>query len=133
MGAENKSYRANFHCKNCRNKFYGRVQFKLKYDGLVVKKSILPIKELEVREKEGKDVCTCIPTKEVRAVAKDSAKEKELEKKQTLLAKEGGKAKESSQTKEAQNVRETGKSKEVKVKPRYRGNYKKKVEPKKKG
>ena len=130
---KNKSYRANFHCKNCRNKFYGRVQFKLKYDGLVVKKSILPIKELEVREKEGKDVCTCIPTKEVRAVAKDSAKEKELEKKQTLLTKEGGKAKESSQTKEAQNVRGTGKSKEVKVKPRYWGNYKKKVEPKKKG
>ena len=35
---KNKSYRADFHCKNCRNKFYGRVQFKLKYDGLVVKK-----------------------------------------------------------------------------------------------
>ncbi|HEX3037765.1 MAG TPA: 3'-5' exonuclease [Oscillospiraceae bacterium] len=42
---KNKSYRAEFSCKNCEHKFFGRVQFKLKYDGLVVKKCILPYKE----------------------------------------------------------------------------------------
>ena len=36
-----KSYRANFRCKHCDNRFIGRVQFKLKYDGMVVK-CILP-------------------------------------------------------------------------------------------
>lgn len=39
---KNKSYRALFICRHCHNKFYGRVQFKLKYEGLAVKKSILP-------------------------------------------------------------------------------------------
>ncbi len=34
---KNKSYRANFRCKHCDNRFIGRVQFKLKYDGMVVK------------------------------------------------------------------------------------------------
>ena len=34
---KNKSYRANFRCKRQGNRFIGRVQFKLKYDGMVVK------------------------------------------------------------------------------------------------
>lgn len=38
----NKSFRAEFFCRMCRHKFYGRVQFKLKYEGLVVKKAVLP-------------------------------------------------------------------------------------------
>ena len=37
----NKSFRAEFYCKRCDNKFIGRVQFKLKYEGLVVRKTIL--------------------------------------------------------------------------------------------
>ncbi len=49
---KNKSYHASFLCRSCRSKFTGRVQFKLKYDGLVVKKSVLPIKEVEVEIKE---------------------------------------------------------------------------------
>ena len=48
---KNKSYRANFRCKHCDNRFIGRVQFKLKYDGMVVKKCILPHKEEENTEK----------------------------------------------------------------------------------
>lgn len=43
---KNKSYRANFQCLNCHNRFYGRLQFKLKYDGLVVRKNILPYEEI---------------------------------------------------------------------------------------
>lgn len=42
-----KSFRAVFFCKHCDHKFYGRVQFKLKYEGLVVKKAILPFVEKE--------------------------------------------------------------------------------------
>lgn len=41
----NKSFRAEFFCRKCRRKFYGRVQFKLKYEGLTVKKTILPFVE----------------------------------------------------------------------------------------
>ncbi len=39
---KNKSYRALFVCHQCHHKFYGRVQFKLKYEGMAVKKAILP-------------------------------------------------------------------------------------------
>ena len=42
---KNKSYRAGFFCRHCGSRFVGRVQFKLKYDGLVVKKCVLPCKE----------------------------------------------------------------------------------------
>lgn len=42
-----KSFRAEFFCRHCDHKFYGRVQFKLKYEGLVVKKAILPVVEKE--------------------------------------------------------------------------------------
>lgn len=35
----NKSFRAAFHCSACGKKFYGRVQFKLKYEGLSVRKT----------------------------------------------------------------------------------------------
>ena len=51
---KNKSYRAGFRCKHCENSFIGRVQFKLKYDGMVVKKCILPKKEEEKQEKPEK-------------------------------------------------------------------------------
>ncbi len=40
----NKSFRAEFFCRACAHRFYGRVQFKLKYDGLTVRKSVLPPK-----------------------------------------------------------------------------------------
>lgn len=42
---KNKSYRAPFYCRQCQHKFYGRVQFKLKYEGMTVKKAILPFHE----------------------------------------------------------------------------------------
>lgn len=45
----NKSFRADFYCENCDYRFTGRIQFKLKYDGLVVKKRNLPYQE-EVQE-----------------------------------------------------------------------------------
>ncbi|XOQ43921.1 MAG: DNA polymerase III PolC-type [Clostridium sp.] len=41
----NKSFRAPFYCHHCEHKFYGRVHFKLKYEGMVVKKTILPFQE----------------------------------------------------------------------------------------
>lgn len=41
----NKSFRALFYCRHCKRRFYGRVQFKLKYDGMVVKKAVLPYQE----------------------------------------------------------------------------------------
>lgn len=46
----NKSFFALFHCSRCDKKFYGRVQFKLKYEGLAVKKRILPYREKESEE-----------------------------------------------------------------------------------
>ncbi|MDD5952801.1 MAG: exonuclease domain-containing protein [Oscillospiraceae bacterium] len=49
---KNKSYRANFFCRNCHNRFYGKLQFKLKYDGLVVRKNILPYEDLSSPPKE---------------------------------------------------------------------------------
>lgn len=41
----NKSFRAPFFCRRCGHRFYGRVQFKLKYEGMTVKKKILPFEE----------------------------------------------------------------------------------------
>ena len=39
----NRGFRAPFLCRKCGRRFYGRVQFKLKYEGLTVKKTIFPI------------------------------------------------------------------------------------------
>ena len=47
---KSKSYRAHFRCPCCQQEFLGRIQFKLKYEGLQVKKKIIPI----VKEKEEK-------------------------------------------------------------------------------
>lgn len=38
---KNKSHRAVFRCKNCNNQFDGRIQFKLTYDGVDIKKTIV--------------------------------------------------------------------------------------------
>ncbi len=51
----NKSFRAVFQCRRCGNKFYGRVQLKLKYEGLIVKKTVLPYVEPKQPEKSGSD------------------------------------------------------------------------------
>ena len=48
----NKSFRAPFVCRHCGHRFCGRVQFKLKYEGMVVKKSILPFREEPVESGE---------------------------------------------------------------------------------
>lgn len=40
-----KTYRANFNCPNCNIDFQGRIQFKLKYEGLLVIKKVYPIYE----------------------------------------------------------------------------------------
>ncbi|HHV31136.1 exonuclease domain-containing protein [Caproiciproducens sp. LBM24188] len=49
---KNKSFRALFFCRKCQHKFYGRIQFKLKYEGLTVKKAILPYHEEKDKEEE---------------------------------------------------------------------------------
>lgn len=49
---KNKSYRALFVCHKCRHKFYGRVQFKLKYEGMSVKKAVLPFHAEKEKEEE---------------------------------------------------------------------------------
>lgn len=49
---KNKSYRALFFCRRCQHKFYGRVQFKLKYEGMTVKKAILPYHEEKDKEED---------------------------------------------------------------------------------
>ena len=51
---KNKSYRASFLCRQCKHRFNGRVQFKLKYDGLSVRKSVHPIEEVPCAEKESR-------------------------------------------------------------------------------
>lgn len=40
---KNKSFRGKFHCKHCEYDFYGKVQFKLKFDGVQVKKAVFEI------------------------------------------------------------------------------------------
>ena len=47
----NKSFRAEFLCRHCGHRFCGRVQFKLKYEGMSVRKAILPSRR-EKKEKE---------------------------------------------------------------------------------
>lgn len=49
---KNKSYRANFICHHCHHEFCGRVQFKLKYEGMVVKKIILPVHAEEDKKED---------------------------------------------------------------------------------
>lgn len=46
----NKGFIAAFLCRRCGHQFLGRVQFKLKYEGLVVKKKILPFPEKKPEE-----------------------------------------------------------------------------------
>lgn len=50
----NRSFRAWFLCRNCGHRFCGRVQLKLKYEGLVVRKAILPLETEEKAEREEK-------------------------------------------------------------------------------
>lgn len=40
---KNNSFIANFICPDCKRKFKGRITFKLKYDGVVLSKKIVPI------------------------------------------------------------------------------------------
>ena len=47
---KNKSYRARFLCEHCGHEFVGRIQFKLKYEGLMVKKRALPVPPQEKPE-----------------------------------------------------------------------------------
>lgn len=123
---KNKSYRASFHCRNCRNKFYGRVQFKLKYDGLVIKKTVCPIKELEVRDKEGKELGAVV-SKEVRVIPKEPGKSGKP-------GRDGYRPREGC-AKDAvkKPPRNRNKPKEVKVKPVYRGEGKKRGGQNRKG
>ena len=48
----NKSFRAPFECRSCHHRFMGRVQFKLKYEGMVVKKGIYPYQEKKPNEEK---------------------------------------------------------------------------------
>lgn len=47
---KSKSYRAVFWCEHCQHEFIGRIQFKLKYEGLVVKKKTMPLKQEQPQE-----------------------------------------------------------------------------------
>lgn len=39
LAVKNKSFRGKFHCNKCNYDFFGKVQFKLKYDGVHIKKA----------------------------------------------------------------------------------------------
>lgn len=50
----NKAFTADFICKNCEKKYHGRISFKKKYDGVIIKKKLtekIP-KESKVKEKQ---------------------------------------------------------------------------------
>lgn len=49
---KNKSYRAKFVCRHCGHEFLARVQFKLKYEGMVVRKATMPYEEEPLKESE---------------------------------------------------------------------------------
>lgn len=55
---KNKNFRSVFNCDNCGKKFTGRVQFKLKYEGVQVKHSSHPYEppKIDEREKEKKQL-----------------------------------------------------------------------------
>ena len=48
----NKTFRARFFCRRCQKEFLGRVQFKLKYEGMTVKKKVVPLPPPEEAAKE---------------------------------------------------------------------------------
>ena len=70
---KNKSYRAEFLCRHCQHRFFGRVQFKLKYEGLIVKKYILPFRE-KPKEERPKDALPSDSPAQPHVPAKPSAK-----------------------------------------------------------
>lgn len=49
---KNKVYRAGFVCEHCKREFKGKIQFKLKYEGVVVKKRTAPM-EQKTEEPDG--------------------------------------------------------------------------------
>lgn len=55
---KNKQFYARFRCGRCDKLFQGRVQFKLKYEGVAVKKALTPYvepKETEPTEEAGEE------------------------------------------------------------------------------
>ena len=48
----NKTFRARFFCRRCQKEFLGRVQFKLKYEGMTVKKKVVQLPPPEEAAKE---------------------------------------------------------------------------------
>lgn len=49
---KNKSFRGKFRCKHCAYEFFGKVQFKLKYDGVQIKKAVFDIPEENKKSEE---------------------------------------------------------------------------------
>lgn len=49
---KNKSFRSDFYCESCDYRFIGRIQFKLKYDGLIIKRKTFPFPAEEPAEEE---------------------------------------------------------------------------------
>lgn len=49
---KNKSFRAEFYCDFCEHRFIGRVQLKLKYDGLLIKRKTFPFQPEQPAEEE---------------------------------------------------------------------------------
>ncbi|MGN0538140.1 MAG: exonuclease domain-containing protein [Acutalibacteraceae bacterium] len=42
---KNRSFRAKFYCPQCQKEFIGRIQFKLKYEGLIISKKTAPLEK----------------------------------------------------------------------------------------
>lgn len=55
---KNKQFTARFTCGDCGGQFLGRIQYKLKYDGMQTKKHIAPFVETPEPEKEKQNVKT---------------------------------------------------------------------------
>ncbi|MCH4239755.1 MAG: exonuclease domain-containing protein [Oscillospiraceae bacterium] len=49
----NKAFRAAFHCPVCFHKFYGRIQFKLKYEGLSARRTVYEREPKDSQQADG--------------------------------------------------------------------------------
>lgn len=55
---KNKSFCAVLYCDKCKQKLSGKIKFKINYDGMMIKKKIVPYVEPENKEKAGNESAT---------------------------------------------------------------------------
>ena len=53
--SKGRYFRATYKCNNCNYGFYGKIQYKIKYDGVDVKMSTVPINEDKAKDKDVKN------------------------------------------------------------------------------